>query len=260
MPKHPREKTYYSFVRIFLSATLLIWSACSTEIISTMEGTAPSTSSLPNTSLPFRSGPASYLALGDSYTIGQGVDPSENYPNVLTENLRKRGIHIKDPVIVAVTGWTTKDLMQGIDHAQLQDQQFDLLTLLIGVNNQYRGQSLEDYGQDFRKLLATSLKFVGGDANRIIVISIPDWGVTPYATSLHRDKQQIATEIDLFNEKNKSLTLQSGIRYLEITNEYRSLGHLQQYLATDGLHPSRKVYARWAELLAEIMINEMNIR
>ncbi|WP_234364365.1 SGNH/GDSL hydrolase family protein [Lunatibacter salilacus] len=218
------------------------------------------TQNTPTTDTPFRTGPVSYLALGDSYTIGQGVDPSQNYPNLLTLKLRNRGVAIKDPVIIAITGWTTQDLLQGIRQDKLDKQQFDLLTLLIGVNNQYRGQSLEDYEKDFSELMVKSLALVGDDAERIIVISIPDWGVTPYATSLAQDKKRIASEIDSFNETNKLLAEKSGVRYLEITEEYRSLGHMDQYLALDGLHPSEKVYDRWAERLTEIITEEMNIR
>lgn len=219
-----------------------------------------SISSIPKMNGPFRKGPISYLALGDSYTIGQGVEPSQNYPTLLTENLRNRGMDFEDPIIVAITGWTTKDLIQGIDQARLDTKQFDLLTLLIGVNNQYRRQSLEEYEKDFNELLAISLKLVGDEADRIIVISIPDWGVTPYATDLGQDKLKIASEIDRFNEKNKSLATQSRIRYLEITEEYRALGHMDQYLSMDGLHPSEKVYKRWADQLTEIIMNEISIR
>jgi len=244
-------------VSALLTTFLFVWASC-TSSISTMEETP--IPSAPNTTAPFRTGPISYLALGDSYTIGQGVEPSQNYPSLLTSKLRIRGVDIKDPIIIAITGWTTQDLLLGIRNESLGNQRFDLLTLLIGVNNQYRGQSLEDYEKDFSELMAKSLALVGDDANRIIVISIPDWGVTPYASTLSRDKQQIAAEIDRFNEKNKSLSAKSGVRYLEITAEYRSLGHMAQYLATDGLHPSEKVYDRWAEMLTEIITNEMNIR
>ncbi len=245
-------------ITALLSALLLVGTSCSSGSISTMEETP--VQAIPKSTTPFRTGPVSYLALGDSYTIGQGVEPSQNYPNLLTSKLRARGIATKDPVIIALTGWTTQDLLQGIHQAQLDNQQFDLLTLLIGVNNQYRGQSLEEYERDFSELVVKSVALVGEDAGRIIVISIPDWGVTPYATSLAQDKNRIAEEIDRFNEKNKSLAAKAGVRYLEITDEYRSLGHMNQYLAGDGLHPSEKVYNRWAEMLTEFITNEMNIR
>jgi lysophospholipase L1-like esterase len=249
---------FYRFQKAtLLTALILVWTSCN-DSISTMEETQQQAT--PNTNTPFRTGPVSYLALGDSYTIGQGVDPSQNYPNLLTSKLRNRGITINDPVVIAVTGWTTQDLLQAMRKAQLDDKQFDLLTLLIGVNNQYRGQSLEEYEKDLSELMIKSLALVGDDKNRIIVISIPDWGVTPYASSLARDKAMIAAEIDRFNEKNKSLAEKTGVRYLEITEEYRSLGHMEQYLAVDGLHPSEKVYDRWAERLTEIIIDEMNIR
>lgn len=259
MPMYRSDKPFYSFQKaIALIALLLAWASCN-DSISTMEEET-SVQAILKTNTPFRTGPVSYLALGDSYTIGQGVDPSQNYPNLLTSKLRNRGIAINDPVVIAVTGWTTQDLLHGIRQAQLDDKQFDLLTLLIGVNNQYRGQSLEEYEKDLSELMVKSLALVGDEKERIIVLSIPDWGVTPYATSLARDKATIASEIDSFNEKNKTLAKKSGIRYLEITEEYRSLGHMDQYLALDGLHPSEKVYDRWAEKLTEIIIDEINIR
>lgn len=258
MPVFRSDKPFYPLHTFtVLTALILVWASCDSTI-STMED--PPTQATPNTNTPFRPGPISYLALGDSYTIGQGVDPSQNYPNLLTLKLRNRGVDIMDPVIIAVTGWTTQDLLEGIDQAQLGNKQFDLLTLLIGVNNQYRDQSIEDYEKDFSELLEKSLALVGNDAGRIIVISIPDWGVTPYASSLLRDKSKIASDIDRFNGKNKSLAEKSGVRYLEITEEYRNLGHMDQYLALDGLHPSEKVYNRWADLLTEIIINKINIR
>lgn len=259
MSSYSSEKLAHALQKTaLLTASLFIWVSCTDSSTSIMEETP--VQPVPETTTPFRAGPISYLALGDSYTIGQGVEAPQNYPNLLTAKLRQRGIAVDDPVIIAVTGWTTQDLLQGIRSAQLDKQHFDLLTLLIGVNNQYRGQSLSDYDTDFTELIKQSLGLVGDDAERIIVISIPDWGVTPYATTLARDKQQIASEIDQFNEKNKSLATQSGVRYLEITEEYRSLGHMNQYLAVDGLHPSEKVYDRWAEKLTQLIIDEMNIR
>ncbi|EON76285.1 hypothetical protein ADIS_3413 [Lunatimonas lonarensis] len=243
---------------VLLSLLVFLWISCSDGRLSIMEDTPIHPSQ--KRSLPFRTGPISYLALGDSYTIGQGVAPSQNFPSLLTSKLKKREIEINPPLIIATTGWTTQDLLKGIREADLDNKQFDLVTLLIGVNNQYRGQSLDDYGKDFTELLEKSLRLVGSEKERVIVISIPDWGVTPYATSLGRDKTKIALEIDLFNEKKNSLTEALGVRYLDITTEYRSLGHMEQYLAGDDLHPSEKVYDRWSEMLLEIILNEMNLR
>jgi lysophospholipase L1-like esterase len=243
---------------VLLTLLVSLWISCSDGSLSIMEET--SIHQTQKRSLPFRTGPISYLALGDSYTIGQGIAPSQNFPSLLTSKLKKREIDIHPPLIIATTGWTTQDLLKGIREAELNNKQFDLITLLIGVNNQYRGQSLDDYGKDFTKLLEKSLSLVGSEKERVIVISIPDWGVTPYATSLGRDKTKIALEINLFNEKKKSLTEALGVRYLDITTEYRSLGHLEQYLAGDDLHPSEKVYDRWSDLLLEIIVNESNLR
>lgn len=240
-------------------ALVLLGTSCDTTTnFSIDEKTTPS--STPIMQLPFRTGPISYLALGDSYTIGQGVDLAQSYPHLLTEKLKKRDLEVNEPVIIAVTGWTTQDLLQGIKRAELTGRTFDLVTLLIGVNNQYRGLPESEYEKDFELLLAKSVTLSGGEKDRIIVLSIPDWGVTPYAEQLARDKSTIAAEIDRFNAINKKLSESHGIRYLEITEEYRSLGHMEQYLAVDGLHPSENVYDRWAELLTEIIINEKNIR
>ncbi|WP_282298557.1 GDSL-type esterase/lipase family protein, partial [Stenotrophomonas sp. PS02289] len=121
-----------------------------------------------------------YLALGDSYTIGEGVAEQGRWPVQLSAALRAAGVDIADPQIIATTGWTTDELDAGIDAAAPQGP-FDLVTLLIGVNNQYRGRSVDEYRTQFSALLQRALGFAGQRAQRVLVLAIPDWGVTPFA-------------------------------------------------------------------------------
>src|SRR5262249_5563303 len=143
---------------------------------------------------------ARMLALGDSYTIGEAVRVEERWPVRLAAMLRARGIHIAEPTIVATTGWTTDELARGIDSANPR-RLFDVVTLQIGVNNQYRGRSSAEYREQFRSLLARAVVFAGGRAACVIVLSIPDWSVTPFAAS--RDRSRIAEEINAFNAINR---------------------------------------------------------
>jgi lysophospholipase L1-like esterase len=184
------------------------------------------------------------LCLGDSYTIGESVPVAERWPVQLAEVLRERGMDVADPVIIAKTGWTTDELSEAIDEADPQGP-FDLVTLLIGVNNQYRGRSAEEYRRQFHGLLARAIGFAGGRAGRVIVLSIPDWGVTPYAAD--RDRQQISREIDAFNAINREETGKAGARYVDITPISREAVSQPALIAEDGLHPSGGMYRRWVE-------------
>src|SRR5690606_28463378 len=146
-----------------------------------------------------------YLALGDSYTIGEGVEERKNFPHQVVYSLAGT-LDFLPPRIVAKTGWTTAELMEGIASEELSGQKYDWVTLLIGVNNQYRGQNLDLYAQEFEQLLDQALTFAGGKAKRVIVLSIPDWGVTPFAAETEKDPLQIATEIDQFNRINQAIS------------------------------------------------------
>lgn len=178
---------------------------------------------------------ARYLALGDSYTIGESVAPAERFPNQLA-----RQLGLPAPQIIARTGWTTDELNAAIDAANPQGP-FDLVTLLIGVNNQYRGRDAEQYRGEFRTLLQRAIGFAGGDAQHVIVVSIPDWGVTPFAEG--RDRAKIAGEIDRYNAINREETSRAGARYADITPISRGSG--AALVAGDGLHPSGAQYAQW---------------
>jgi lysophospholipase L1-like esterase len=182
---------------------------------------------------------STFLALGDSYTIGEGVTAVERWPNQLVAALRKRGVDIAERRIIAKTGWTTDELNAAIDGEGVRDS-FDLVTLLIGVNNQYRGRDLENYRVECGSLLQRAIHFAGGDARRVIVVSIPDWGVTTFAVG--RDRARIAAEIEAFNRINRDVTRQAGARYADVTPMSREGASM---VVSDGLHPSAAMHARW---------------
>jgi lysophospholipase L1-like esterase len=186
-----------------------------------------------------------YLALGDSYTIGESVDPSMRYPVQITDSLEKRGYLVDDPRIIAVTGWTTSDLKAGIAAANPQGP-YDLVSLLIGVNNQYRGMDINIYKKEFGELIDQSILFAGSDTGRVFVLSIPDWGVTPFASG--RDAEKIAGEIDQYNAINREITLSRGITWIDVTGISRLAKEDKTLIAGDGLHPSGKMYTDWVRL------------
>ena len=192
-----------------------------------------------------------YLGLGDSYTIGQSVAAAENFPNQVVALLKKDSIDIQPARIIAKTGWTTDELEAGIVVANSVDSlrsSYDFVSLLIGVNNQYRGRTVENYKSEFEALLKKAIHFAGDRADHVVVISIPDWGVTPFADG--RDRAQIAKEVDKYNAANKQITLQYHVEYIDITSWTRHAATDSSLLASDGLHPSGKEYKRWAEKIA----------
>jgi lysophospholipase L1-like esterase len=186
-----------------------------------------------------------FLALGDSYTIGESVAPAERWPVQLAALLRTEGLDLGDPTIIAATGWTTDELSAGIDRANPQGA-YDLVSLLIGVNNQYRGRSTDEYRQQFVELLQHAIGFAGGKPPHVVVLSIPDWGVTPFAAG--RDSAAIAAAIDRFNAINREETERLSARYVDVTPISREAANDSSLIADDGLHPSSKMYAEWARL------------
>lgn len=196
----------------------------------------------------------SLLALGDSYTIGEGVTEAERWPRQLTQLLRQSGGNWNDPQIIAKTGWTTDELQAAIREQELAPQ-YDWVTLLIGVNNQYRGRDLEEYRQQFGELLDLAIQKAGGQPQRVIVLSIPDWGVTPFATARGRDPAMIAAQIDQFNQVNRQETTQRNAHYVDITPLTREVADRpQQFLVADQLHPSGEMYRQWAQQAAAIIV------
>ncbi len=190
-----------------------------------------------------------YLALGDSYTIGEGLPLESSFPYQTAALMRHKGEPFGDPEIIAVTGWTTDELEVGIKAAHPKGP-YDFVTLLIGVNNQYRGRSVEDYRTEFAALLEKSIRFADNEHSRVVVLSIPDWGVTPFAEG--RDRMKIAEEIDHYNRAAREACKARAVDFLDITCSTRENGSHAEYLAADGLHPSGKEYAIWAKMVAKV--------
>jgi lysophospholipase L1-like esterase len=210
------------------------------EIVSTMAVTPPVPGKIYH-----------YLALGDSYTIGESVPGTDNFPSQVVSIMLNNAIAFQQARIIAKTGWTTDELELGIVAANSADSllnAYDFVSLLIGVNNQYRGRTVENYKPEFEELLKKAIRYAGGRADRVVVLSIPDWGVTPFANG--RNRAQIALEIDAYNAANKEIAAQYNIYYIDITAWTREAATDNTLLAGDGLHPSGKEYKRWAERIA----------
>ena len=190
------------------------------------------------------------LALGDSYTIGESVPLHESFPYQTLQLLRQTGLHFHAPEIIAQTGWTTFELAEQILHTKLDDH-YDFVTLLIGVNNQYRGLSAEDYKADFEFLVKKAIHLADEKSDQVIVLSIPDWGVTPFAKS--KNAKKIAEEIDAFNAINKRISMEHKVRYVEITKSSREAADDLSLIASDGLHYSAKEYSKWAREIAAVI-------
>jgi lysophospholipase L1-like esterase len=184
-----------------------------------------------------------YLALGDSYTIGQSVAVEDRYPIQLEAQLENDSINIDTTIIIATTGWTTTNLKDAIIAADLTDT-FDLVSLLIGVNNQYQGKPIEQYEIEFAELLQTAINFAGGEKENVFVVSIPDYAYTPFGNG----NAAISQEIDDFNLVNKTITDSVEISYFDITPISREGLNKPELVASDNLHPSGEQYSRWVEL------------
>ena len=188
----------------------------------------------------------SYLALGDSYTIGEGVEERGRWPLQLATALRAEGIVLADPRIIATTGWTTDELSAAMDAAEPLGE-WDFVSLLIGVNDQYRGRDVDDYVGKFAALLQRAIALAGDRADRVLVLSIPDWGVTPFARKELRSPHRIAAELDAYNEAAREICASLGVAFVDITGVSRDGGDTADMLVADGLHPSTAMYARWTE-------------
>ena len=191
-----------------------------------------------------------YLALGDSYTIGESVPSAENFPNQAVSMMLNNAISFLPARIIAKTGWTTDELESGIvvsNAATLLRSSYDFVSLLIGVNNQYRWRTVDNYKPEFEELLKKAIKYAYNKPDHVVVLSIPDWGVTPFASG--RNRAQIAAEIDAYNAANKQIALQYNVKYIDITPWTREAATDASLLAGDGLHPSGKEYKRWAEAM-----------
>lgn len=198
----------------------------------------------------------SVLALGDSYTIGEGVDVNHRWPVLMVKQLNERGKSFATPKIIAKTGWTTDELDAGIKQEELAEK-YDWVTLLIGVNNQYRGREIDEYRTQFRQLLKLAIERAGNNPKRVIVLSIPDWGVTPFALKRNRDPAIIAKEIDQFNQVNREVTAELAAHYIDITKLTRDAANEpSKYLVADELHPSAEMYEQWAKLASHLILDQ----
>lgn len=191
-----------------------------------------------------------YLALGDSYSIGEGVPEAGRWPVQLAVRLRREGVALDDPTIVATTGWTTDELSVAMDATSFTPP-YELVSLLIGVNNQYRGRSADEYRDEFRRLLERAVDLAGRRSGRVLVLSIPDWGVTPFAHGSGRDVLRIASELDVYNAIAREETERRGAHFVDITGISRQHPAL---LADDGLHPSAAQYALWTEAAVPVAV------
>lgn len=189
-----------------------------------------------------------YLALGDSYTIGEGVLLIETFPYQAAQLLRKKNIQVSAPEIIAQTGWTTDELDNAIQqHTFLSS--YDFVSLLIGVNNQYRSRSVENFAEEFEILLKKAIGFCRNKPTNVFVLSIPDWGKTLFANG--RDLQKIESEINAFNDVCKMISYKHDCTYIDITDSQRKDAADSKFLAADGLHPSAKEYSKWAKIVSE---------
>lgn len=226
-------------MRIFFLVFSLLFNACDREMVSTNN---------PPINPPFTpTKTISYLALGDSYTIGESVEEAERFPVQFVHQLRDAvdSVAIKDAQIIAKTGWRTDQLQTAIEEADLPDT-FDLVSLLIGVNNQFQGRPIETYKTEFTELLNRSIELAGGDKNRVFVLSIPDYAFTPYGQG--SNPTFISAGVDNFNAANKEITEMIGVRYFDITPISREGVEKPGLVASDGLHPSGEQYRQWVEV------------
>lgn len=187
-----------------------------------------------------------FLALGDSYTIGEGVPSTETWPHQLQQAMAKFNIPLAIPTIVAQTGWSSAELETALEQAELNGP-YDMVTLLVGVNDQYRDYPVESFEPVYQRLLLKALTLAGGESQKVLALSIPDWGVTPFASK--RNSAQISASIDAYNQSAAKLCLDKGIEFIDITEQSRILSDLPEMLVADQLHPSALQYASWVQTM-----------
>lgn len=200
-----------------------------------------------------------YLALGDSYTIGEAVEERERWPVQLAEKLRGDSIRLQNPEIIATTGWTTDELLSGIVKSDVKGT-YDFVSLLIGVNNQYRGYDEDQYEKEFKVLLKKAIEFANGNPRHVIVVSIPDYGVTPFTEENGLDKAKIAHELDSYNAIAQKIAALRDVEFINITPISRQFEQDTSFVASDGLHPSGKMYTLWVEEMYERVYTNLSSR
>jgi len=195
-----------------------------------------------------------YLALGDSYTIGEAVPQNQSFPYQLSKALTSASIPVGRPTIIATTGWTTDNLINAIANSGITHKKYDFVTLLIGVNDQFQGLSQGNYQVKFEQVLGMAINFANGDTARVYVLSIPDYGVTPFAGG---NDSVIVPQIDQFNAINKAESLKAGVHYSDITDISRQAASDPSLIAPDGLHPSGKMYGLWVQRLEPLVAAQL---
>jgi len=186
----------------------------------------------------------SYLALGDSYTIGESVIETERWPVQLAEQLRDRGYKMAAPKIIAKTGWTTEDLLRGMENELNIQRDFDLVSILIGVNNQYQGKPLSEYEEDLRTIFRKAVNHSKTLEKGVFALSIPDYGYTPFGAA---NQEEISAEIDRFNGTYRRIAEEFNVPFYNITPISREAGDNPDLIASDGLHPSGLMYQMWVD-------------
>lgn len=193
-------------------------------------------------------GPKKYLALGDSYTIGESVDPNENFPMQIQRQLKEDGVELSETKIIAKTGWRTDNLLAAIDTTSLNPP-YDLITLLIGVNNQYQGRNLDQLSKEYRELIDKAISLSRNGKDGLVLISIPDYSVSPFGKK--KDPQKIRKEIETYNYMEEKIAEEYGLQFYNITPISREASSNETLLAEDGLHPSSIMYRRWLKVIYE---------
>ncbi len=240
---------HMKIVITILTTFLLAQAGCNKKGVTVAPFVPADTIALPP--LPADTTTKTFLALGDSYTIGQSVPDSQRFPVQTALLLRRDSVKCFPPEIIAQTGWTTGNLLQRLNNNPPARSVYDIVTLLIGVNNQYQGRSQQEYRAEFTNLLLRAIQYADNKKKRVTVLSIPDWGVTPFAAG--RDRLLIARQIDSFNLINREISFQYGVNYVDITASTRMAAQDGTLLAYDGLHPSGKEYNKWALMLVPVI-------
>lgn len=202
----------------------------------------------------------SYLALGDSYTIGEAVNETERWPVVLSHKLNALGQSVHLEKIIATTGWTTDELLKAIeDDETLNNTTYQLVSLLIGVNNQYRGYPLKQYKKEFEVLLKKAIKLAGGKPDRVFIVSIPDYGITPFAKEKGKVAKVVSDELLNYNTFARDISLKYSVKFYDITPlSLKAINAPDEYLAKDQLHPSEKMYEDWVEYMFSGVYQQLN--
>lgn len=238
-------------VIISLFVTIFVSLACSKDNnLAKNSYIPPTTTIMADSTYTIPATGAKYLALGDSYTIGQSVQDTERFPAQTVQLLKEQNINVRPPQYIATTGWTTVNLLDAINTNNPANN-FDIVTLLIGVNDEYQHMSASGYSTRFAELLNKAVQFANNRKSHVFVLSIPDYSATPFVSD--ESKEQVRMEIDKFNAINKKITLQNNITYIDITPSTRQAAIDSSLIAFDDLHPSGKEYNVWANMLAPLI-------